>query len=243
MRVVLVLAAVGTAAGALAVTGVVPNAFAGTEGPGTFALTTNTAGGRTFQLQIAASQLTSFVNTNLTGMAFRLNSGGNWPAIPVSMSFFDIFVGPGVAPSAMSNTFASNFTGGVTQVRNGSISFNPGDFPTGGTPNAFGPNINFNLAPYFYAGGDLSIMMRFATQAGTGGTPTQSPLDAVAASDTGNGWGTLFAVRWTGSSAGTTGGNANFLVTRLTASAVPEPASIAVLSLGAAVLLRRRRIR
>jgi hypothetical protein len=38
-----------------------------------------------------------------------------------------------------------------------------------------------------------------------------------------------------------TGGNANFVITKLSAQPVPEPASIAALGLGALALLRRRK--
>lgn len=240
MRIPFILGALSVVGFAAAFDGVVPNAFAGTEGPGTFSLTTNTAGGRTYQYIIDSSQLTAFVNSNISGMSLRLNAGGTWPSVPVSMSFFDVYMGASVDPTATSNTFASNFTGSVTQVRSGAVSFNPGDFPTGGTPNGFGPTIGFNT-PYLYTGGDLSILVRFATQSGTGGTPTQSPFDAIAATDTANGWGTLFSARWTSSSAGVSGSNGNFLVTKLTATAVPEPATMAALGLGIAALLRRRR--
>lgn len=240
MRIPLILGALSLIGFAAAIDGVVPNAFAGTEGPSSFSLTTNTAGGRTYQYVIDSSQLTAFVNTNISGMAFRLNAGANWPTVPVSMSQFDVFMGAGVDPTLTSNTFASNFTGTVTQVRSGAVSFNPGDFPTGGSPNAFGPTIGFNT-PYLYTGGDLSILIRFSTQVGTGGTPAQSPFDAIAATDTANGFGTLFASRWTSSSTGVSGGNANFIINKLTATAVPEPASMAVLGLGVAALLRRRR--
>jgi hypothetical protein len=234
------LAVAGSAA---ALDGVVPNAFSAAEAPGVFSLTTNTAGGRTYQFIIGASQLSTFVNSNLTGMAFRINSGGNWPTLPVTMSFWDIWVGAGVAPNAASNTFASNFLGTPTQVRNGSFSVNPGDFPTGNTPNNFGPSLNFNLSSYNYTGGDLTILMRFATQSVTGGTTGQSPFDAIAATDTANGWGTLFSGRWSTGSAAVSGGNANFIVTRFSAEPVPEPASMAALALGVAYVARRRRAR
>ncbi len=221
---------------------IVPNAFAGTEAPSTFSLTSTSSLGRTYQYTISAAQLTGVVGQNLTGMTFRLGNGATaaWPPTNTSFTQWDIRVGAGVAPSAMSNTFASNFTGTPTLVRSGALSFNAGDFTfgaTGTTPNAFGPNIAFNTN-YLYGGGDLAVEMRFSAQAGATNQPA---FDAVAATDTGNGWGTAFAGRWTGNVAGTTGGNANLLVTRFSSAAVPEPATMAVLGLGIAALLRRRR--
>lgn len=241
MKTALIVGALAVVAGAYA-DGVVPNAFAAVEAPSSFSLTSTATAGRTYQMTIAASQLTGFVGQNLTGMTWRLNNTATaaWPSVLTSFTQWDIRIGAGVAPAAMSSTFASNFTGGNTLVRSGALSFNPNSFTIGGsgsTPNAFGPNIGFSTN-YLYAGGDLCIEMRFSAQSGATNQPA---FDGVAATDTANGWGTLFAGRWTSNVAGTTGGNANFLVTNFTSTAVPEPASMAVLGLGAAALLRRRR--
>lgn len=222
--------------------GVVPNAFAATEAPGVFSLTSTGTAGRTYQMTIAASQLTGFINHNITGMTFRLNNAATvaWPPVAANFASWNISMGQGVAPSAMSNTFASNFIGSATQVRTGALSFAAGSFTAGGsgsTPNAFGPMISFDV-PYLYTGGDLALEMRFSQQ--TGAT-TQSPFDAVAASDPNNGWGTLFAARWTSNMAGTSGSNGNFLVTNFQSTVVPEPATLTALALGGLAMLRRRR--
>jgi hypothetical protein len=217
---------------------VVPNYTATTEGDGTFALTSTGTTGRTYQMTIASSQLAGIVGLEITGMAFRLNGPGtaNWPPVDANFSFWDIYMGPGVAPGSMSNTFADNFTAAPTQVRSGALTFAAGSFTFGSTPNAFGPTIAFNTG-YVYTGGNLTIEMRFSQQ--TGAT-TQSPLDAVTASGgPGNGWGVDFAARWTGNAQGTTGANGNFLVTKL--EVVPEPATLTALGIGLLALLKRRR--
>lgn len=216
---------------------VVPNSAAAVEGDGTFALTSTAAAGRTYQMTIAASQLTGLVGQNIVGLQWRQNGPGAaaWPPVNASYAFWDIFIGPGVAPSAMSNTFASNFSGAPTQVRSGSLDIPAGSFSFGSAPNAFGPVVGLTT-PYNYTGGDLTVEIRFSAQ--TGAT-TQSPLDALAASlGPGNGWGVDFSARWTGNAAGTTGTNGNFLVTNFV---VPAPSSLALVGLAMGVAMRRRR--
>jgi len=226
---------------------VVPGAFAATEAPSTFSLFTTAAAGRTYQYTINANQLTSVVNHDLTGLQWRLNNAAtvNWPTADTTWSFFDIYVGPGVTPSLMSNTFASNFTGGPTQVRSGGLTVTANSFTfgqTGTTPNAFGPAILFTT-PYLYTGGDLTIEMRYSAHAGVTNNPA---FDGVAASGgPGNGWGVDFSARWTSNSAGVTGSNGNFLVTNLLSQAnIPEPStSVAafILVSGLLTIVRSRR--
>ncbi len=234
---ILALISVAAVSGAV----VVPNSLAATEGDGTFSLTSTSTTGRTYRMTIAASQLTALVNTNLNGMRFRMNGAvtAGWPTVATNFADWEIRLGASVAPSAMTNTFATNFTGGTTLVRDGAMSFGVGSFSVGGSPNAFGTALDFNQTSYLYTGGNLGIEMRFTGQ--TGAT-IQPAFDAVTASlGPANGWGVDFSSRWVGNIAGTTGGNANFLVTDILSSPVPEPATMIALGAGALALVRRRR--
>jgi len=227
---------------------VVPNSTAGVDGDGTFSLTSTGTGGRTYQMSIAASQLTGVVGQQITGLQWRLNGPGTgvWPAVPpgtdANFTSWDIFVGPGVAPASMSQTFASNYTGSVTQVRSGPQTFTAGGFSFGATPNAFGQILGFTT-PYAYSGGDLTIEMRFSQQ--TGAT-TQSPFDAVtSAGGPGNGWGVDFAIRANNTSSTATTGtvNGNFLVTNLVTTPIPEPSSMALAGISCASVACWRKLR
>jgi len=216
----------------------VPNSAAGVEADGTFALTATAAAGRTYQFTIDSNQLTGLIGQQIGGMQWRLNgtAAAAWPPADVSYAFWDVFIGPGVDPTAMSNTFASNFTGGATQVRSGAAAFTAGSFTNGASPNAFGPALNFS-SPYLYTGGDLTIEMRFAPQVGTTTAPSFDA--ALASGGPGNGWGVDFSARWTANSAGVTGANGNFLAT--TFVTVPEPSSIALVGIGLAFLAFRKK--
>ncbi|MBX3375801.1 MAG: hypothetical protein KF678_02205 [Phycisphaeraceae bacterium] len=210
---------------------VVPNSAALTEGDGTFALTATAAAGRTYQFTIDSGQLAGLIGQNLTGLKWRLNGPGTaaWPTAETNYTAWDVYIGPGVDPSAMSNTFAANFTSAPTQVRSGPFSYAAGSHSFGSAPNAFGPTLDFTT-PYPYTGGDLTIEMRFSAQTGSTTAPS---FDAITASlGPANGWGVDFSSRWTASITGLTGGNANFLVTQIIAGSA-GPTGACCLSSGA----------
>jgi hypothetical protein len=191
---------------------------------------------RSYQFLINQSQLTGLVGQNLNGLQFRLptSSTTTWPPADVTFTNFDIYMGPGVAPSARSLTFASNFASAPTQVRSGSLSISSGSFPTTGTPRDWGPTISFNN--YLYTGGHLTIEMRHT---GMLGTTTTRSFDAIATSTAG--YGTDVSALWTGSYTPVTGTAGNFFITKLSASPVPEPGTMLALGAGVALLARRRR--
>jgi hypothetical protein len=223
---------------------VVPNSTTGVEGDGTFSLTTAAAGGRTYQMSIAAGQLTGQVGQQITGLQWRLNGPGTavWPPVDANFASFDIAIGPGLAPGSTSATFASNFTGSITQVRSGALTFPAGSFTFGASPNVFGPAVNFS-SPFLYTGGDLTIELRMAQQ--TGAT-TQSPFDGVLSSGgPGNGWGVGFSARFAAGSTAITATTttANFVVTNLITTGVPEPTSLALAGVSFASIAVWKRLR
>ncbi len=219
---------------------VAPNVRDTVEGSGTFSAFSTTTG-RRYMLLINSSELTGLVGMNLTGFSLRLNGSTTapaWPPAGYTHPFFDVKLSEGVAPSARSLTFASNVVGSQTDVRTGSLTLAAGSFTNGGSPNAFGPMIAFD-SPYLYTGGHLAVDMYYGANT-SGASPAFDALtnssDPLANTLIGGTWGS-----YTGSTAPSTGSNANPFVTQWHAEAVPEPFSMAAMGAGLLALARRRR--
>jgi hypothetical protein len=216
---------------------VVPSALASVEGDGNNNNPLINIGA-TAQLLIASSQLAAITpGSTITGIRFRLNSGlSSAPTVAATWTDYEITLAQlATSISSPSAVFASNMTSPVL-VRDGSLSLAANSFPSGNTPNNFGPLVSFNQTSYTYPGGHLVVLLShtennlataIAADSATSATPAYGTdfralqvvgFQAVAASNT----------------------SSSFPVIEFEFTPVPEPAS-ALLALGAVGGLRRRR--
>lgn len=168
---------------------VVPNAYtnasAGSSFTGPFA-----SSPRTYQILIAASELTSLTGKHLVSLSFR-NSGTittAWPASNTTYNNYDIYLSGSVNPADRSFTFAQNVVGTQTQVRSGSLTVPAGALTIGSNPNDFSYDIVFTT-PWFYAGGNLLVEIRH-----DGSSGTSRSVDAAGTST--SGYGSLYSACW-----------------------------------------------
>ncbi|MBS1516741.1 MAG: T9SS type A sorting domain-containing protein [Bacteroidetes bacterium] len=187
---------------------VVPPAYLSTPGTSTF-LGPLSASPRSYQLLIHEDQLTALLGTHIKAITFRIpvSATSDWPVSDVLFSNFDVFLSGSVDPVNRSLTFVNNVVGEQKQVRSGSLTITANAFTSGGSPNNFGTDINFDSL-YFYSGGNLLIELRH-----TGFTGTSRSVDAIGTSI--SGYGTQFSALWQSSYTPTTGLQGNFAVTRI----------------------------
>ena len=229
------LAVAGATAMAQAQFAYVPNAnqnAAGTAGLNTFIRDINAP--RAGQLAIGAAQLAGITPGHyITGMSFRLFTGAtsNFPG--ATWTDYSVWIGPAINLNSMTTTFATNFSGAATQVRSGSLTMGANSYTFGAVPNAWGDEISFQNG-YQYTGGDIVIEIRHTGSNIT--NPANTFLDAVASNPT-LGYRSFTATTY----AALTGAAANFTITRLSTSPVPEPGTFVAVGAGIALLALRRR--
>jgi hypothetical protein len=144
---------------------VAPNALttvAGTGGLNT--LLRDSGNPRTYQLGIAASELTSIPKgAEIVGLSWRANSGTSttWPpTTPATWTNYDITLAEAALPvGSFSTTFASNMKNAV-QVRKGPMTIPVGAYQvTTSKPAPFTTFYADFQMPYTYRGGDLVILV------------------------------------------------------------------------------------
>ncbi len=221
---------------------VVPNVFTNVSAPGGAGLNTfirDLNAPRTGQLLINSNQLGSLVGQQIVGMNFRMFTGSTvaFPSAAqgnATWADYEIRVGAG-GTFPMSTTFANNFVGAPTLVRDGPLTINVGNFPgVGGPPRPFGTVPIAFQTPFTYTGGNLAIEVRHP-----GSNIVNVPsnfLEAVLVTDPGN-QVNFASVTAVGNTA-TLGAASTFTVTQLI---VPEPTSIGLAGIAAIGLLARRR--
>lgn len=188
---------------------VVPTGYENTAGTSSFTgPLASTA--RTYQLLINENQITNLVGQELRAISFRLPASATapWPAAEATAASYDIYLSGSVPPSQRSFTFSENVVGPQTQVRSGSYTAPVSSYPSGSSPNAWGPEITLTN-PYLYSGGHLLIEIRHSGVAGS----TSRSTDAIGTSVTG--YGTDFSALWASSTTPTTGSQGNFSVVRI----------------------------
>jgi hypothetical protein len=196
---------------------VVPPTYSGTPGNAGFLGPLSNAQ-RTYQLLIHESLLTELAGKDLNGIHWRLlsSAASNWPATDLTYTDFDIYLSESVTPANRSFTFAENVVGVQKKVRSGPLTILTGTYPSGSTPNNFGPVIEFD-STWTYVDGHLLVELRHSTSTGA-----STSVDALGTST--SGYGTLFSACWVGSYTATTGGlQGNFSIIQLSAD---DPVSV-----------------
>jgi Secretion system C-terminal sorting domain len=190
---------------------VVPSDYTSIPGNGSF-LGPLYSGARTYQLLIHEDLLTNLVGEEIQALSWRIvpAASSNWPPIDVTVPNYDLYLSGSVTPANRSLTdFSANVVGPQKQVRSGSLFIPMNSYPSGNSPNDWGPEIMFDSL-YLYTGGNLLIELRL-----TGTGTTNQSTDAL--TSTAPGFGTLFSACWGSSYTANSGSNGNFSIVRLTA--------------------------
>jgi hypothetical protein len=204
---------------------VLPTDYVSTPGTATF-LGPLYTGARTYQLLIHEDQLVGIVGQEIQAISWRLPTGAssNWPATDVTVTNYDLYLSPSVAPADRNLTdFSLNAAGPQKQVRVGSLFIPMNSYTFGNIPNNWGPEIMFDSL-YLYTGGHLLIELRLT------GTGSSQSNDAIGTTTTG--YGTQFSACWGNGFTANSGSQGNFAVVRLTTD---DPVPVELTSFTASV--------
>jgi hypothetical protein len=163
---------------------IIPNAAAGTAGPGGYTTIMHSAE-RSYQLVVGTRELAALPpRSRITGIRWRRPSWqvfGPWPTSQVTFAAFDVTLSTSnFPPGQLSRTYTENIGPDAVLVRAGPLTLPPGFFPGGALApavNDFGSVLQFHQ-PYTYSGDSLLITIRH-----TGNGASAGSLDTVASPD------------------------------------------------------------
>ena len=154
-----------------------PASFAAVEG-GNSEITSLGAASNTVQVVYGESLLIAAdiqVGDQITGLAFRVEQGGGAPIW--SVADYQIRLATSLnPPGSLDTNFIANRGGDYVVVRSGPLTYTGTEYPTGGSPNTFGPVIPFNTS-FTYNGGDLLLEYTHSMIANGGSRADAATID------------------------------------------------------------------
>jgi len=199
---------------------------------------------RSYQAYYTSAALSASTAATVTGVRFKLWNGelANWPPSAISFTNFKVVMAKPTSQLDIDGEFLStapsmsSYWASSTTVYNGSLNVAANSFiDNGTTSNPYSFQLNFTT-PYSYSGGSLLFAL---THSGYGTSAAQA---FFANGNFANGVAdAISTTTYDPNFTSTANAFSSPYLLEFVTQAVPEPTSMAVLGLGVAALLRRRR--